>query len=74
MTTITKVSREVSKTVFLETFVRSKRGSINAKASYEAEVSSEPEARAMSIALNAMADKDVSDYLASEIAKLKASE
>ncbi len=48
-----------------------KRGTINAKALYEALVESEAEARAMSIALNECADKDVTDYLACEIEKLK---
>lgn len=70
MITITRVSREVSKTIFLETYVRGKRGTINAKALYEAEVESEAEAKAMSIVLNEYADKDVTDYLAREIVKL----
>jgi hypothetical protein len=70
MVTITKVSREVSKTIFLETYVPGKRGAITARALYEAQVETEAEARAMSIALNECADKDVTDYLVREITKL----
>lgn len=68
---ITKISREVSKTIFVESYVSGKRGAVNAKAMYEATVDSAAEAQAMSIALNSLADKDVTDYLAHVIKKLK---
>lgn len=69
---ITKVSREISKTIFLESYVPGgKRGAVTARACYEASVESEIEAQAMSIALNALADRDVTDYLAHVIKKLK---
>ncbi len=70
MAKITRVAREVSKTVFLGEYVQGKRGTISTKAFYEAEVESELEAREVTKLLGRLANKDVQRYLTTETNKI----